>query len=221
MSATSGGYLNVYVLDDHDLVRQGLRDLLAPARDLRVVGDSGKVQGAAELILRLHTHVMVLDLHLQDGSGVQVCRQVRAVDPSVHGILVTSADDDDALAAAVLAGAAGFVVKLARSSDVMGAIRKLRAGERLMDAVLADRAASTLRVRARGLLPKPSEAELALLDQLLAGSTDRELAENRGRPLAEVQTEVATLIDRLLTSPDATARVLGAVPTAGKHRRAI
>ena len=148
MSATPGGYLNVCVLDDHDLVRQGLRDLLAPARDLRVVGDSGRVHGAADLILRLDTHVMMLDLHLQDGSGVHVCRQVRAVDPSVQGILVTSADDDEALAATVLAGAAGFVVKLARSSDVMGAIRKLRAAERLMDPALADR-----RDRPCGLVP--------------------------------------------------------------------
>jgi two-component system response regulator DevR len=219
MSATSGGYLNVYVLDDHDLVRQGLRDLLAPARDLRVVGDSGKVQGAAELILRLDTHVMVLDLHLQDGSGVHVCRQVRAVDPSVQGILVTSADDDEALAATVLAGAAGFVVKLARSSDVMGAIRKLRAAERLMDPALADRAGSALRDRARVLVPRLSEGELDVLDRVVAGQTDREVAEHLGRELTDVQTEVAALTDRLL--PAANGAVAGVAPAAGKHRRAI
>ena len=209
----------MYVLDDHDLVRQGLRDLLAPARDLRVVGDSGKVQGAAELILRLDTHVMVLDLHLQDGSGVHVCRQVRAVDPSVQGILVTSADDDEALAATVLAGAAGFVVKLARSSDVMGAIRKLRAAERLMDPALADRAGSALRDRARVLVPRLSEGELDVLDRVVAGQTDREVAEHLGRELTDVQTEVAALTDRLL--PAANGAVAGVAPAAGKHRRAI
>ena len=110
-------YVDVYLLDDHDLVRQGLRDLLAPARDLRVVGDSGLARNAAGAILRLGAKVMVLDLQLQDGSGIHVCRQVRAADPSVRGLLVTSASDDDALSRRCWR-VVGFVVKLARSSDI-------------------------------------------------------------------------------------------------------
>jgi len=129
----------VYLLDDHDIVRQGIRDLLGPARDVLVVGDSGLAQTAPAAILRLGAEVMVLDLHLPDGSGVHVCRQVRSTDPSIRGLLVTSADDDDALAAAVLAGASGFVVKLARSSSILGAIRALKTGRTHIDQTLTSR----------------------------------------------------------------------------------
>lgn len=221
MSAEPGGYLRVYLLDDHDLVRKGIRDLLSTARDILVVGDSGQVHGASEAILRLEARVMVLDLQLQDGTGVHVCRQVRAVDPSVQGILVTSADDDDALAAAVLSGAAGFVVKLARSSDVMGAVRALGAGRRLMDRDLIDRASQILRSRAQVAVPGFTDDDLALLDLVLAGHTDADVARQLSRDLATTQRDVGALVDRMMAlshgSPDG-----GAVaPTAGKHRRIV
>ena len=120
MAAAAGRYVTVYLLDDHDIVRQGLRDLLAPAREVHVVGDSGRAEHAAEAILERGAMVMVLDLQLQDGSGVHVCRQVRAVNPNVQGLLLTSADDDAALAAAVLAGAAGCLVKLTQQPHPHG-----------------------------------------------------------------------------------------------------
>jgi len=215
----TGTNIKVYLLDDHDIVRQGLRDLLVPARDVRVVGDTGRAQAAPEAILRLGAEVMVLDLHLQDGSGVHVCRQVRAVDPSVRGLLVTSADDDEALAASVLAGAAGYVVKLARSSDVLGAIRRLGAGQNLMNHDLADRAAGILRERAAASVPALTDLERELLDLVLAGRTDSEIADETSGELSAVQDAVAALVDRLLTgghgSPDG-GRVAS---TGGKHRR--
>ncbi len=217
MSSSGGGYLKVYLLDDHDIVRKGLRDLLGSARDILVVGDSGKAQGAAESILTLKVHVMVLDLQLQDGTGVHVCRQVRAVDPSVQGLLVTSADDDDALAAAVLAGAAGFVVKLAHSSDIMGAIRTLGAGRRLMDRSLADHAASNLRARARKLVPEMSDHELTLLDEVLAGRTDAQIAEGLEHELASTQRGVAALVERLVAPARGSEGVT--IAPVGKHRR--
>ena len=93
-------YLRVYLLDDHDIVRQGLRDLLVPATDIYVVGDSGSAREATRAIPELGVDVMVLDLRLQDGTGIDVCRAVRAVDPSIRGLLLTSSGDDEALMAA-------------------------------------------------------------------------------------------------------------------------
>ena len=173
------------------------------------------------MILRLGTHVMVLDLQLQDGSGMHVCRQVRAADPSIQGILVTSADDDDALAAAVLAGAAGFVVKLARSSDVMGAIRKLGAGRALTDSDLIDRAGHGLRARAQALVPALSDREFSMLDQVLAGHTDREIAHHLGQELPAAHLVVAGLVDRLMAPGWVTAHAADGNPTGGKHRRSM
>jgi len=197
MPVSPSRYVDVYLLDDHDLVRQGLRDLLAPARDIRVVGDSGLASTAASAILRLGAKVMVLDLQLQDGSGIHVCRQVRAVDPSVRGLLVTSASDRDALSATVLAGASGFVVKLARSSDILEAVRRLGSGRTLIDEATATEAADLLRSRAEGLVPRLSEQEWAFLDQVLAGRTDQEIADAAGLDLSTAQHDVAALVDRL------------------------
>jgi DNA-binding NarL/FixJ family response regulator len=208
MPSTSGTDVRVYLLDDHDIVRQGLRDLLVPARDIRVVGDSGRATHAVEAILRLETDVMVLDLHLQDGSGVHVCRHVRAADPSVRGLLLTSSDDDEALAAAVLAGASGYVVKLARSSDVLGAIRGVGAGRELMDASLAQHAAGILRERAAAIAPALTDAQWELLDHLLEARTDAQIAQETDRDLMTVRDEVIALVDRLL-----------GVAGHGKHRR--
>ena len=111
--------VKVYLLDDHDIVRRGLRDLLAAARDIHVVGDSSSTRGAARSILELGANVMVLDLQLQDGTGIEVCREVRAIDPSVSGLLLTSFDEDEALAAAILAGAGGYIVKASRGADII------------------------------------------------------------------------------------------------------
>jgi two-component system response regulator DevR len=218
MPPPSGRHLNVYVLDDHDIVRQGLRDLLATARDIYVVGDSGSARTAAASILRLETQVMVLDLQLQDGNGIQVCRQVRAVDPSVKGLLLTSADDDDALAAAVLAGAAGSMVKLTRSSHILQAVRALGAGRTLIDQDLHDRASSHLRTRARAMTPPLTTEEAELLDHVLAGHTDQQIAEKRGVDLGPTQDAVAALTERIMiTSPGSPSAP--ETRTGGKHRR--
>jgi two-component system response regulator DevR len=198
MPGSAGGSIRVYLLDDHDIVRQGIRDLLAPARDVFVAGSSSRAQGAAEAVLRLRIDVMVLDLHLQDGNGAQVCREVRAVDPSVRGLLLTSADDDEALAAALLAGAAGVVVKLANTSDILGAVRALGQGDSLLDAELVARATSLLRTRAAELSPPLVDEEQGVLDHLLAGHTDAEVAAALGSDLSTTQPLVGALVDRLL-----------------------
>src|SRR3954464_2751577 len=132
--------LRVFLVDDHDLVRRGVRDLLSAARDLMVGGESSDAGPAAKQILALDVDVMVLDLHLQDGTGIAVCRQVRAADPSVRGLLLTAASDDEAALAALLAGADGFATKFARSADLLGTIRSLVAARgSLIDPDTAER----------------------------------------------------------------------------------
>ena len=123
----------VYLLDDHEVVRRGLRELLEVEADLDVVGESGSAQEAARRIPALRPDVMVLDGRLPDGSGVEVCRQVRSVDPAIRAIILTSYDDEAALTAAVAAGAAGYILKDIRGGDLIDSIRRVAAGESLLD----------------------------------------------------------------------------------------
>lgn len=187
--------VKVFLLDDHDIVRRGLRDLLTAASDLQVVGDASSTRGAAQAILELGAHVMLLDLQLQDGTGLEVCRAVRAVDPDVHGLLLTSVNEDEALAAALLAGADGYIVKANQGADIIGAVRRLGGGRSMIDPVLSEPVVSRLRARlsARSL----TEHERRVLEEVLDGHTDREIAERTGTDLDVVGPEVAALAGRL------------------------
>jgi two-component system, NarL family, response regulator DevR len=190
--------VEVFVLDDHDIVRRGLLDLLTK-RDIMVVGDAGSAAEATRRILELRPHVMVLDVQLQDGSGVQVCRDVRSVDPSISGVLLTSAGDEEALILSVLAGAAGAVVKLAGTTDIVGAVRRVSVGRALRDHADTERAGDHLRARAENLDPPLTPVQAETLSLVLAGHTDQQIASERQQPLTLVRDEVAGLIARLTT----------------------
>ena len=110
MGERSSG-IRVFLLDDHEVVRQGLRALLESAGDIVVVGESGLAAEATARIPALRPDVAVLDARLPDGSGIEVCRAVRAVDPTINALILTSYDDDEALFAAIMAGASGYVLK--------------------------------------------------------------------------------------------------------------
>src|SRR3954466_14496041 len=103
--------IRVFLLDDHEVVRRGLVDLLQAGGDIEVVGESGLAQEATRRIPALRPDVAILDGRLPDGSGIDVCRDVRSVDPSIRALILTSYDDDDALFAAIMAGAAGYILK--------------------------------------------------------------------------------------------------------------
>lgn len=207
----------VYLLDDHDIVRRGLRDLLAPAKDIHVVGDTGSAQQAVSDILQLDADIMLLDLHLQDGSGIGVCRAVRSVKPSVRGLLLTSSGDEEALAAAVLAGASGYLVKLTRSSDITGTIRKLRSGTSLLDADSVRRATRLLNATMDSLTPAATEQERRILEHIIDGQTDSQIGKSLG-PGPQVAADTTPLVERL------TWALLGeetrpSQPGAGRPRR--
>lgn len=189
--------LRVYLLDDHDIVRRGLHDLLDTKLDVTVVGDSGSARHAAQSILELKPDVMVLDVHLQDGSGVQVCREVRSSDPSIKGLLLTSYDEKAALISMILAGAAGYVLKLAASLDITAAIRRIGLGEVLVDPVKTERVTAELLADLKNNRPALTEREQQVLTHVLEGRTNAEIAERLGVSEESLGTDLAGLIEIL------------------------
>lgn len=122
--------ITVYILDDHELVRRGLRELLE-GEGFDVVGDSGSARQAREAIPVLHPDVAVLDARLPDGTGIEVCRDIRQIDPTLNCLILTSYDDESALRAAVLAGALGYVIKQIKGTELLEALRRASRGESL------------------------------------------------------------------------------------------
>src|ERR687886_1066999 len=125
--------IRVFLLDDHEVVRRGLADLLQAGGDIEVVGESGSAQEAVRRIPALRPDVAVLDARLPDGNGIDVCRDVRAIDSSIKGLILTSYEDDEALFAAIMAGASGYVLKQIRGTDLVDAVRRVAAGQSLLD----------------------------------------------------------------------------------------
>ncbi len=208
--------IRVFLLDDHEVVRRGLRELLEVEDDLEVVGESGSAQEATRRIPALRPHVMILDARLPDGSGIDVCRDVRSVDPSVAGIVLTSFDDDEALRSAVLAGAAGYLLKDIRGSRLVDSIRKVASGESLLD----DAVVSRLRAqwghdvadpRLTGLSPQ----ERRILQHIAEGLTNRQIGEALG--LAE--KTVKNYVTSVLAKMGMERRTQAAVYMASRDRR--
>src|SRR6478736_3179345 len=125
--------IRVYLLDDHEIVRRGLRELLESEGDIVVVGESGLAAEATRHIPALRPDVAILDGRLPDGSGIDVCREIRSRDPRIAGLILTSFDDDEALFSAIMAGAAGYILKDIRGVDLVTAVRRVAAGQSMLD----------------------------------------------------------------------------------------
>ena len=190
--------VRVFLLDDHEIVRRGLRELLELSDDIEVVGESGSALEAERRIPALRPDVCVLDARLPDGSGIDVCRAIRAVDPKLRALILTSYDDEQALRAAVLAGASGYVLKDIKGTDLVQAIRRVAADEQLISAEVVARVRSSLAEtsvdpRLRSLTPQ----ERRILEHIAEGMTNRQIAE--GMFLAEktVKNYVTSILDKL------------------------
>ena len=131
--STTPSPIKVYLLDDHELVRRGLHDLLSAEPDIEIVGESGSAVSARAQIPALRPDVAVLDARLPDGSGIEVCRDVRAIDPTIRALILTSYDDEQALFAAILAGASGYVLKQITGSGLVDGVRTVAGGQSLLD----------------------------------------------------------------------------------------
>jgi DNA-binding NarL/FixJ family response regulator len=190
--------IRVYLLDDHEVVRRGLRELLDGQDDIEVVGESGSADEATRRIPALRPHVMVLDGRLPDGSGIDVCRDVRSIDPTVAGIILTSYDDDDALRAAVMAGAAGYLLKDIKGSSLVDSVRRVAAGESLLD----DEVVLRLRRQWGHDTEDPRLAELSpqerrILAHIAEGLTNRQIGEAMSLAEKTVKNYVTSVLAKM------------------------
>jgi len=197
--APPGEAIKVFLLDDHELVRRGIRELLESEGDIVVVGESGLAQEAARRIPALHPDVAILDGRLPDGSGVDVCREIRSVDPSIKALILTSYDDDDALFAAIMAGAAGYILKQVRGTDFVDTVRRVAAGQSTLDPAMT--AAVLERVRTGPAKDKELEGltdqEQKILELIGEGLTNRQIAERMYLAEKTVKNYVSSLLAKL------------------------
>jgi two-component system response regulator DevR len=199
----------VFLVDDHEVVRRGVADLLGAHDDLEVVGDAGTVSEALARIPAVRPEVAVLDVRLPDGTGIELCRDLRSTMPELHCLMLTSFTDEQAMFDAVLAGASGYVIKDVRGNDIVNAVREVGAGRSLLDG----RAASALmsRVRSRAETPDPlaelTEKEREVLTLIGEGMTNREI----GRRMFLAEKTVKNYVSGLLAKLGMQRRVQAAV----------
>ncbi len=192
--------VRVFLLDDHEVVRRGLKDLFDSEEDFEVVGESGSAKDAEARIPALRPDVAVLDGRLPDGSGVDVCRSIRSVDPSIRAIILTSYDDDEALFAAIMAGAAGYVLKQIMGTDLLDVVRKVADGQSLLDPAVTQRVLDRLRdggasepAELRALTPQ----ERRILEHVAEGLTNRQIGEKLFLAEKTVKNYVTSILTKL------------------------
>ena len=190
----------VFLVDDHEIVRRGIADLIGAESDLEVIGEASTVRQASGRIEATSPDVAVLDVRLPDGSGIDLCRDIRSRLPSVRCLILTAYDDDDAVAASVLAGAAGYVLKDIGGSNLIDAIRAVAAGRSLINAAAARRAAARIRGRADDDDPRLGSLSLRerqILRLIADGLTNRQIGEQLGIAEKTVKNYVSSLLDKL------------------------
>jgi two-component system response regulator DevR len=191
--------IRIFVLDDHELVRTGLQTLLECEEDMEVVGQAATAQLGLEEIATLQPDVAILDVRLPDGSGIEVCREIRSAYPQIACLMLTSYADDEALFSAIMAGAAGYVLKEIGGSDLIGDIRRVSQGQSLIDATLSkdifDRLRKTQKTEAR--LSSLSAQERRVLDLIAQGRSNRQIAEEIFLAEKTVKNYVSSLLSKL------------------------
>ncbi|MFI1867955.1 response regulator [Streptomyces jumonjinensis] len=204
--------IRVFLLDDHEVVRRGVHDLLDSEPDIAVVGEAGSGEQALVRGPALRPDVAVLDIRLPDGDGITVCRELRSRMPGVACLMLTSFDDDDALLDAIMAGAAGYVLKQIKGSDLVQAVRTVAAGQSMLDAATTARLMNNLRTPAepdgaRSQLDELTARERQILALIGEGLTNRQIGER----LYLAEKTVKNHISRLLAKLGVERRVQAAV----------
>lgn len=209
---TGGEPTRVFVLDDHEIVRRGITNLLSVEADLEVVGEAGTAAEALRRIPAVRPRVAILDARLADGSGIDVCRDIRSSMSEVRCLILTSYDDDDALFAAVLAGASGYLLKEIRGRSLVDAIRQVAAGHSLLDPVVTQHLRRTLQQA------QPRDERLAsltvrereILGLIADGLTNRQIGDRLSLAEKTVKNYVSGLLSKLGMQRRTQAAVYGA-----------
>ncbi|WP_308294757.1 response regulator transcription factor [Streptomyces sp. JJ66] len=192
------GQIRVFLLDDHEVVRRGVHELLATEPDIDVVGEAGTAAQALARVPAVRPDVAVLDVRLPDGSGVEVCREIRSRYEGVRCLMLTSYADDEALFEAVMAGASGYVLKAIRGTDLVGAVRDVAAGRSLLDPLATQRVLDRLRTApATGPLAGLTEQERRILDLIGEGLTNRAIGTRLHLAEKTVKNYVSGLLAKL------------------------
>ena len=203
--------VRVFLLDDHEVVRRGLRDLLEAEEDIDVVGEAGTAAEAYRRIPATSPNVAILDVRLPDGNGVEVCREIRAQHPDVACLMLTSYADDEALFSAIMAGAAGYVLKQVRGIDLVDGVRRVARGESLLDPSLTARVLERLREPAEpDELAALTEQERRILDLIADGLTNRQIGERLFLAEKTVKNYMSNLLAKLGMSRRAEAAAYAA-----------
>ena len=191
--------IRVFLLDDHEIVRRGLRDLLEAQTGFTVVGEASTAEEALSRIAPTQPDVAIVDMRLPDGNGVEVCREVRSHEPGIQCLILTSFADDEALFDSIMAGAAGYLLKQIKGTDLVDAIRRVAAGQSLLDPEVTARVLERLR---RGpeedeRLARLTDQEKRILDLIAEGLTNRQIAERIFLAEKTVKNYVSNLLAKL------------------------
>jgi DNA-binding NarL/FixJ family response regulator len=191
--------IRVFLLDDHEIVRRGLHDLLESEGDIEIVGESGSAREATALIPALRPDVAVLDARLPDGSGIDVCRDIRSTEPSIKALILTSYDDDEALFAAIMAGAAGYVLKQIGAGDLVDSVRRVAGGQSLIDPQLMARVLERVRSGPpeHEELASLTDQERKILALIAEGMTNRQIGERLFLAEKTVKNYVSSILSKL------------------------
>lgn len=195
------GKITVFLLDDHEVVRRGVHEMLQAEPDIEVVGEAGTAADALVRIPAVRPDVAVLDVRLPDGSGVEVCRDIRSRDEGIKCLMLTSFSDDEALFDAIMAGASGYVLKAIRGNELLTAVRDVAAGKSLLDPVATARVLERLRDGGRGRddekLAGLTDQERRILDLIGEGLTNRAIGERLHLAEKTIKNYVSSLLSKL------------------------
>lgn len=190
--------IRVFLLDDHEVVRRGVADVLEDSEAIEIVGQAGTVMEAAGQIAELKPAVAVLDARLPDGSGIDLCRRIRLQTQQIAVLILTSYEDDEALFDAIMAGASGFVLKQVRGNDLVDAVKRVAAGQSLIDPAVTHSVLERLRHQSQ---PDPlahlTSQERKVFDELREGKSNREIADALFLSEKTVKNYVSTVLAKL------------------------
>jgi DNA-binding NarL/FixJ family response regulator len=191
--------IKVFLLDDHEIVRRGVRELLEAEPDITVIGEAGTAASALARIPALRPDVAVLDVRLPDGDGIMVCREIRSMMPDLACLMLTSFGDDEALFDAIMAGAAGYVLKQIRGTDLVGAVRTVASGQSLLDPEAARKVMARMREQASRSDPLAglTGQERKILELIGEGLTNRQIGQRMYLAEKTVKNYVSALFAKL------------------------